>query len=280
MIENFAEMLSPSVVDPKGIIAKPKKLRGKILLVEDGVDNQRLISFLLRKAGATVTIVDNGQTGVEKALSDDYDLVLMDMQLPVMDGNAATKLLRQQGYKRPIIALTAHAMKQDIEKCFQAGCNDYLTKPLDRQSFFEKIGDVLSPEKNGPNIPTPSNSPAQEQSATVIVDLKQVLERFDGELEFFIDFAGTALSESSKQLEHLQAGLSVRDKEGVSAALHCLVSSLGNMGATAAYCVVQRMSNFIQQGDFDGAATRIDELENEILRVQTMISDLADKAFT
>jgi CheY-like chemotaxis protein len=112
------------------------------LLAEDGVDNQRLISFHLRKAGATVTIADNGQIAVQMMTADStvdgplanplqFDLILSDIQMPCMDGLTSTQLLRSKGCSIPILALTAHAMTTDAQKCLSAGCNAHLTKPID-----------------------------------------------------------------------------------------------------------------------------------------------------
>jgi PAS domain S-box-containing protein len=114
----------------------------RILLAEDGVDNQRLISFHLRKAGATVKIADNGQIAVQMMTADatvdgplvnplPFDLILSDIQMPCMDGLTSTKLLRSKGCGIPILALTAHAMTTDAQKCLSAGCNAHLTKPID-----------------------------------------------------------------------------------------------------------------------------------------------------
>ncbi|MEX2186074.1 MAG: response regulator, partial [Pirellulales bacterium] len=113
----------------------------QILLCEDGRDNQRLIVHLLEKASAAVTVCDDGQAGVVAALDawrrgDPFDLILMDMSMPVMDGYAATQKLRGAGYGGSIVALTAHAMSTDRKKCIEAGCDDYMTKPLDRQIFL------------------------------------------------------------------------------------------------------------------------------------------------
>ena len=127
-----------------------KKLDGRVLLAEDGPDNQRLISFVLRKAGARVTVAENGRVACEKALQavgagEPFDLILMDMQMPVLDGHGATRQLRDAGYEGPIVALTAHAMQGDREKCLQAGCDDFFTKPIERDRLVALVAEYCSP---------------------------------------------------------------------------------------------------------------------------------------
>ena len=116
----------------------------KILLAEDSPDNQELIRRLLQKRGAAADFAVNGEEAVGKALGADYDLVLMDMQMPKLDGYEATRQLRRAGFNRPIIALTANAMRHDREKCLAAGCTDYLSKPIDALKLYRLIGQVKS----------------------------------------------------------------------------------------------------------------------------------------
>ena len=135
------ESTAPAAENPLGDL--------RILLAEDGPDNQRLISFVLKKAGAEVTVAENGKIAAELALAASaeehpYDMILMDMQMPVMDGYAATGMLRREGYTGPIIALTAHAMEGDREKCAQAGCDDYATKPIDRGVLIRQVARWVS----------------------------------------------------------------------------------------------------------------------------------------
>ncbi|MCA9262806.1 MAG: response regulator [Planctomycetales bacterium] len=110
--------------------------RLSILVAEDGLDNQRLISSILKKAGASVVVAPNGQVAVDHvAAGKDFDVTLMDMQMPILDGYSATRVLRERGYTGPIVALTAHAMASDRQACLDAGCDDYATKPIDRKKL-------------------------------------------------------------------------------------------------------------------------------------------------
>jgi CheY-like chemotaxis protein len=133
----------------------------RILLAEDGPDNQRLIALLLRKSGAEVELAENGQQARDKALAAaaqgrPFDVILMDMQMPVLDGYDATRQLRQGGYTAPILALTAHAMSGDRQHCLDAGCDDYAAKPVDRKQLMDVVvqwcaaGEQYEPTRSSP----------------------------------------------------------------------------------------------------------------------------------
>jgi CheY-like chemotaxis protein/HPt (histidine-containing phosphotransfer) domain-containing protein len=136
----------------------------RILLVEDGPDNQRILSYMLEGAGAVVTIAANGQEGVkafDRKAEDGkaFDLVLMDIQMPIMDGYEATRTLRAKGVKTPIVALTAFAMSGDREACLAAGCNDYLPKPITTASLLAKLSKYLQGGKPMESPPAPEKAP-------------------------------------------------------------------------------------------------------------------------
>lgn len=141
------------------------KLDCRVLLVEDGPDNQKLVSFMLRKAGAEVDIAENGLIGMETALAardngTPYDVILTDMQMPVMDGYTATAKLREQGYDGPIVALTAHAMTDDAQKCLDSGCDAYTTKPVNRAELLQHVSDYAAsgPSEKWRSTPTSSDA--------------------------------------------------------------------------------------------------------------------------
>ncbi len=125
----------------------PTALDGRLLLVEDNPVNQLLVSSYLKAAGAEVVVAENGQVALDLALAAEaeqpFGLVLMDIQMPVLDGYEATRRLRAEGFRRPIVALTAHAMESHRERCLEAGCDGYLSKPIDRDEMFRLIAELL-----------------------------------------------------------------------------------------------------------------------------------------
>jgi len=141
ILQGLTEASLPPPLDHE--VRSRVRLCGRILLVEDGRDNQRLLRMLLGDAGAAVVSAENGQIAVDLATTEPFDLILMDMQMPVMDGYTATIELRRRGVKIPIIALTAYAMAEDRDKCLASGCSDYLTKPVDEEKLLTTVNHGL-----------------------------------------------------------------------------------------------------------------------------------------
>ena len=122
---------------------KPEELKNlNVLVVDDSLDNQLFISKILTLAGARVENANNGRQGIEKANQGHFDVILMDLQMPEMDGYEATKELRRQNYERPIIALTAHAMKEERKRCLESGFNEHITKPVDRKFLIRTLAEL------------------------------------------------------------------------------------------------------------------------------------------
>lgn len=110
-----------------------------VLIVDDSADNRLLVTQFLKREGASVAEAADGQEGIDRALSADFDTILMDIQMPILDGHSAVRKLREMGYHKPVLALTAHAMKEEMELALNSGFDDYLTKPLDSKTLVEKI---------------------------------------------------------------------------------------------------------------------------------------------
>ncbi|VAW77662.1 diguanylate cyclase/phosphodiesterase (GGDEF & EAL domains) with PAS/PAC sensor(s) [hydrothermal vent metagenome] len=179
-----AEWLSSPVADETDELSeiplKHTQLEGSVLLVEDNEINQQLISYLISRTGAKVTIANNGEEGVHMASLKMFDLVLMDIQMPVMDGFEATRRLRSEGYKGCIIALTANVMASDVAKYKQDGFDGYLSKPLDKEAFIRTLKEHLAELSEEVEVASPIQSQADLSDSV----MEHLLERFlDGLIE-------------------------------------------------------------------------------------------------
>ncbi len=195
-----------------------KELSGvRVLLAEDSLDNQEFIRIMLSKAGAEVEVAENGRIAVDKAFSESFDVILMDMNMPEMDGYEATNILRSKGYDRPILALTANAMSDDKERCLAIGCNEHLSKPIDRgltiQTIARYAGKVV-PE-SPLTMPLPEESPPGNEDAIISLyaddpDLVPILEGYVGRLDAQVEAMHAALADGKfadlQRLAHKMKG--------------------------------------------------------------------------
>lgn len=150
----------------------------KILVVDDGTANRKLMNLILSRAGATTVLATNGQEALDAVGKEEFDIILMDMQMPVMDGYTATRTLRENGYTKPIFALTANAMKGDEEKCLSAGCSGFLSKPINIEKLLQTLSAVL--DNKGPSTKrTSSNAgsrPSQGTNSPAKVTTESMME--------------------------------------------------------------------------------------------------------
>ena len=242
----------------------PAARRGglRVLLAEDNPVNQRLAVRLLEKLGHQVTLVDSGLAVLERALRGGVDLILMDVQMPGLDGLAATRQIRQrelesgQGGHVPIIALTARAMAGDRERCMDAGMDDYLSKPVDGG----KLRDMLARH--------------QAERSLQVLDWHGALQRLDGDAELLLELAALFVRDGPQLWRELDAALVAGDRERAIRAAHSLKGVLVNFGAARALAAAEQLSASLHDGrPWQAAASR---LEPALEQVYGALKDLID----
>ena len=240
----------------------------RVLVVDDGPENRDLVELVLREVGLQVQGAENGQVGAQMAMEQHYDLILMDMQMPVMDGYAATSLLRNKGLKVPIYALTANAMKGFEEKCLKAGCDGFLTKPIDFDLLLDTLGDVLNGERIAKETPPTKvdlgTAPAHPANAAVSGPPIESTLPID---PAFAAIVAKFTEKLPKQLAAMEAALARQDFEQLADLAHALKGSGGTVGfavftaPSAALEAAARTANTDQIGsllvEIHGLASRI-----------------------
>jgi CheY-like chemotaxis protein/HPt (histidine-containing phosphotransfer) domain-containing protein len=228
-----------------------KPLTGKVLLVEDSPDNQQLIALYVRKTGADVDIAANGREGVDMAMTYDYDLILMDMQMPVLDGMEAITLLRENGYTGPVASLTANAMLTNREKCLAAGANDYLVKPIDLTLFYEVLKRYLAAA--GPDTGTADRGKYDDYYNSE--GYRELVERFRQNLPHLV----AEISEAVHLHDWKQVQIKSHDLKGIG----------GTMGYPELTEVAGRLNIQVQNRNYNQVEQTSAELETwyqDILR--------------
>jgi PAS domain S-box-containing protein len=164
---------------PKPGAASPLPLfRGRVLFADDALDNRRLVEHLLRKAGVEVVLVEDGHQAIESVRSSHFDLILMDVQMPTIDGLTATTRIRKSGVATPIVALSAGAMTSEVEMAMQAGCSMHLSKPFSRDAFYQMLSKYLTPSVTGviPNPQPPLHSSLEGNDPEMLPLLIEFIE--------------------------------------------------------------------------------------------------------
>jgi CheY-like chemotaxis protein len=258
MIERFNSDLAaarrPAVRGPRAV---PRSLTGcRILLVEDGAMNRKLIGLMLERAGAEVHCAENGKAGLETACSESFDVLLMDMQMPVMDGYQAAREIRRLGSTVPIIALTAHAMAGDGRKCRDAGCSGYLTKPIDPQRLVATIEGVLAAR-----LPLNGSVDIGEQDQS---PLTSTLPADDPELAGMVD---EFVIELQEKLAALRAAGEQSDALLVAQIAHAIKGSAGTFGFDAFTEAAGKLEKSAAEGCSDATFRQIARLESLFRRI-------------
>ncbi|WP_455220433.1 response regulator [Kaarinaea lacus] len=218
-------------------------LQGKVLLAEDNPDNQRLISMYIRNTGASVVVVGNGKEAVEQAIAHNFDLVMMDMQMPEMDGAEAVQWLRQVGNQTPIAMLTANAMKEEKDRCIKLGANEFLTKPIDKQAFYLVLERCL--QKAGKSKSKPS------------ID-------YDAELAKLVD---EFIESLPSRAESLQSAAEQQNWERVEILVHQLKGMGGGFGIHRISELSEQIEKDLKTDELGHVVNNLAELLNYIDRV-------------
>jgi len=248
MLDSPAEVVREERTDQGPGALLGRDLEGlRVLLAEDGIDNQNLISYLLRKVGAHVEVADNGKIAVEKAAAEHFDLILMDIQMPEMDGYEATGLLRKRGFTRPIVALTAHAMSENRQQCLEAGCDDYLAKPVNPAKLIQSIARYCAKEYSlHQDLSTDS---VQEASA----DSPRPIESELSDDPDFVEIINQFVSGLAEKLQSMQQALANGDFETLGRLAHQLKGAGGSYGYPALTDLSKALENTAKAGDAEAS---------------------------
>ncbi len=245
-----------------------------ILLAEDNEVNQMYAVELLQRRGHTVVVANNGQEALADWEMGTFDIVLMDVQMPLMDGFAATAAIRQRenatGRHTPIIALTAHVMKGDRERCLAAGMDAYASKPLRSQELFAAIDGLLPGGKTAPRI-----AAASRETPETVWDPTTILAEVEGDRELLLKLIGRFLDQCPKVLSEIRASVSQRDSAMLERSSHKLKGSVSHFGARNAYEAARRLEEMGRNGDLVGAEEATVVLETEICRLQDDLAEFA-----
>lgn len=234
--------------DVELILLDIKNLAGKILIAEDNPVNQQLITLYLRSDNITCTVVANGKLAIDKVLSDKYDLVLMDMQMPVMDGMEATRSIRQAGNNTPIIALTANHSQEDKDRCFASGCDGFLIKPINQPEFYKTISNFLNSSENNGDATTNN----------------EVESKLDSKLhEIIIMF----IDELPSTLQEIQDAWGRDNWEQLRFLSHRLKGGSANLGFSDLSKIAANIETNIKNGFLSEIPDQITLLENEFRHV-------------
>ena len=260
-VETVSEMTLEGLNTTPARLKPRPTLSHRILVVDDGNTNRKLICFVLQQAGASVEQAENGQEAVDLAASGSFDLILMDMQMPVMDGYTATRILRERGIDCPIVAITAQAMKGDREKCKTAGCSDYISKPVDTDLLLEIMAATLNPKgaQSGPVNSRPSET--ENFGGSLVSHLSTDNPVIAEIVEEFVELARERTSE-------MEQALAVQDMEELARLAHWLKGSGGTAGFDAFTKPAARLEALAKGEELDQVLGAVEELKQIVNRIE------------
>jgi PAS domain S-box-containing protein len=263
----------PRDARPPGPEPPPTRRRLRVLLTEDNPVNQKVAVRLLEKQGHAVVVAGNGREALAALGRQAFDLVLMDVQMPEMDGLEATALIRRQeqgsGRHVPVVAMTAHAMKGDRERCLAAGMDGYVAKPVQVEDLFQTIAAVMPGSGDAAEAGPPAGEPAGR-----VID-GAALARVSGSADFLAEIVGLFLdSECPRRMEEIRDAVARRDEGRLRRAAHALKGTVGNLRAAAAFEAALGLENLARGGDWAAIDGAYHALEQEIERLKPALAQL------
>jgi CheY-like chemotaxis protein len=273
-IDPVSKVYLPEVV---GHDVGPAVRKLNILLAEDSLVNQKLALGVLNRRGHKVHVANNGKEAVAAVDNGEFDLILMDVQMPEMDGLEATSMIRaRQAVSEnhtPIIAMTAHAMKGDREACLEAGMDGYVSKPIRAPKLFEVIDTVMAEEDPGgaERVIAGQQPPDHEH-----VDWTRALEVVQGDRELLRELVIAFLEECPKFVQEIHTSIDSQDYTLLHRAAHTLKGSMRYFGATDAFNYAFDLERLGSETKIDGARQKFETLQGELDRVLPALSQFAE----
>jgi two-component system sensor histidine kinase/response regulator len=244
----------------------------RVLLAEDNPVNQEVAVQMLERRGHSVTVAENGRQALTAIERHKFDLVLMDVQMPEMGGLEATQLIREKEKSTrrhlPIVAMTAHAMQGDRERCIAAGMDGYLAKPIDPKSFLQTVEgisqQVAQSEKGPQETAAREGNDDGSGDGRRALDVPALLEWFSGNRKLLRSIVKTFRDDCPRMMARIRNALAANDANLLADGAHALKGSVGNFGPTAALDTIREMEKIARQGKLDGAWELYATLEDEI----------------
>ncbi|QHN04967.1 response regulator [Granulicella sp. WH15] len=249
-----------------------------ILLAEDNVVNQKLATRMLEKRGHHVIVASNGREALEALDRKTYDLVLMDVQMPEMDGLTATRYLREKelaagkDHHQPVVAMTALVMKGDRERCMEAGMDGYLSKPIRPQELDEVLDRYLMQQGDEEPMATEPVTTDSEPSA---VDAKELMRRIDGDRELLAELLELFRADYPEQMGRARQAVAANNPGELYSIGHTLKGALGNLAATRAAELAAELETIGKTGELAPALETLSRLDEELVRVIAKLEELA-----
>jgi signal transduction histidine kinase/DNA-binding response OmpR family regulator len=240
----------------------------RVLVAEDNVVNRKVVTMMLEREGHSVDVATNGVEAVAAVAKNAYDIVLMDVQMPEMDGLSATMLIREResrhvGRRRvPVVAMTAHTMKGDRERCLEAGMDGYLAKPVQRETLRETIAELTSPTTAA------SGEPGAPDGVT---ERARLLERAGGDGALVDELVRLFEDDARRRLAEIREAVAKGDVEAVRRAAHTLKGSVANFTADGAFAAAKDLETAAREGRADDLGRLADALEREIAALETRL---------